>query len=467
MMGVLMLFEFPKPFHPSSQPLMARQSYSHELVTASTFPMAVAMLEAGVIGVLAKKTFHVSELELATIMAAPIFANLTSFMWAMLARGRRKVPIISALQASVLLLLVVISFLPTVKPGPVMLVAVVVLTRCALAGVVTLRSTVWRQNYPATCRAQITGHFTVMVSLIIAIGPLIGFYVQDISPDSFRWLYRVVAVIAAVGVISFSRIRLRGEKQLLAFERQPTAKPQPHGEPGRVYAFEPDAEPRQPHTVWTILREDHNYRWYMVWQFVGGMANLIGNFALIRLIIQLTDGMKYEYATSILITTTIPMAVAMVTVSYWARYLDRVHIARFRTRQALFWIGAQFGTWLASLTGMVGLYALPRVIDGASRGGGMLAWNLGHNDFADRRMVPLYMGIHVTLTGVRGFLAPYLAMILLYCWTSDAVPGLTLPAFSGMGVHVFLVTAVLALISQLGFMRLRTVVERTAEVTDD
>ena len=458
-----MPFESLKNFHPASQPLMARPSYAHELVTASTFPLAVAMLEAGVIGVLAKKTFHVSEFELATIMAAPIFANLTSFLWAMLARGWRKIPIISALQATVLLLLVVISFLPTVSPGPAMLVAAVILTRCALAGMVTLRSTVWRQNYPQAFRARITGRFTVIASLIIAIGPLVGFYIQDLAPDSFRWLYRAVALIAAIGVVSFSRIGLRGEKQLIKYERQAIAKPQPHGGPGRVYAFEPKANHTQRHTVWTVLREDHNYRWYMVWQFVGGMANLIGNFALIRLVIQLTEGHQYQYTQSILLTTTIPMAVAMVTIAWWARYFDKVHIARFRTRQGLFWIAAQFSNWLAGLTGIVGLFALPRIVDGASRGGGMLAWNLGHNDFADRRMVPLYMGIHVTLTGVRGFLAPYLAIVLLYGWTPDAIPGLpagTFPAFHGIGAHVFLVTTLLAFIAEVGFMRLRGVVER-------
>ncbi len=439
---------------------MARQSYVHEIITASTFPMAVAVLEAGVIGVLAKKTFHVSEFELATIMAAPIFANLTSFMWAMLARGRRKIPLIATLQAMVLLLILAISLLPTVRPGPVLLVIAVILTRCLLAGVVTLRSTVWRQNYPQAHRGQITGRFTVIVSLIIATGPLIGFFIQDLAPDSFRWLYRAVALIAAVGIVAFSRIRLRGEKHLLKFERTPTAKPQPHGEPGCVYAFEPDGTEVKRHTAWTILREDHDYRWYMIWQFVGGMGNLIGNFALIRLVIELTDKVRYEYTVSILLTTTIPMAIAMVTVPAWARHLDRVHIARFRTLQGLFWIAAQFGTWLAGITGIVGLLALPQSINGISRGGGMLAWNLGHNDFADRRMVPLYMGIHVTLTGVRGFLAPYLAVVLLYGWTPNAIPGLTVPTFHGIGAHIFLITTALVTIATLGFWHLMRTVER-------
>jgi len=151
----------------------------------------------------------------------------------------------------------------------------------------------------------------------------------------------------------------------------------------------------------------------MIWQFFGGMANLIGNFALIRLVIELTDGMDYEYGISILITTTIPL-----------------------------------------------MFAIPRMIDGVSRGGGMLAWNLGHNDFANRHMVPLYMGIHVTLTGVRGFFAPYLAMIMLYGWKSDAVPGLTLPPFAGIGPHVFLFTTVLALIAEVGFIRLSRDISR-------
>ncbi|MEO2048584.1 MAG: MFS transporter [Pirellulales bacterium] len=451
-----MLSEILASFQPRNQPWMVRSNYAHELVTASTFSIAVAMVESGVIGVLAKKTFHVSELELATIMAAPMFANLTSFIWAMLARGKHKVPFLTMLQVSVLLFLGVISILPTVGYGPALLVAVVILIRCALAGAVTLRSTVWRMNYPKRKRAQITSRFTLVASLIIALGPLVGFVIQDISPNSFRILYRVAALIGLIGVIAFSRIRVRKEKQLLQFERQPTARTKPHGTPDPIEEFESD----QRHSVWTVLRKDHDYRWYLIWQFFGGMANLIGNFALIRLVIELTDGMDYEYGISILITTTIPLLFAMFTISVWARYLDRVHVARFRTRQGLFWIISQLGNWGAAISGLVGLFAIPRMIDGVSRGGGMLAWNLGHNDFANRHMVPLYMGIHVTLTGVRGLFAPYLAMIMLYGWKPDAVPGLTLPPFAGIGPHVFLLTTALAMVAEAGFIRLSRDIKR-------
>ena len=146
----------------------------------------------------------------------------------------------------------------------------------------------------------------------------------------------------------------------------------------------------------------------------------------------------------------------------WSEYYWPTSPARFRPRQGLFWIAGLLSNWLVGLTGIVGLFALPRIVYGASRGGGMLAWNLGHTDLDDRRMVPLYMGIHVTLTGVRGFLAPYLAIVLLYGWTPNTIPGLpsgTLPAFHGIGAHVFLVTTLLPLIAEVGFLRLRTTVE--------
>jgi hypothetical protein len=42
----------------------------------------------------------------------------------------------------------------------------------------------------------------------------------------------------------------------------------------------------------------------------------------------------------------------------------------------------------------------------AAFAGGKLGWNLGHNDFASDDQSTLYMGIHVTLTGVRGLIAP-------------------------------------------------------------
>jgi len=111
-----------------------------------TFPFAVVLVEGGVVGVLAKKAFAIGPMFFAAIMAAPMFANVTSFIWAHLARGRGKVRFINALQLAVLLCVASIALLPTAGIGPVLLTALIILSRCLLAGVVTIRSTVWRMS---------------------------------------------------------------------------------------------------------------------------------------------------------------------------------------------------------------------------------------------------------------------------------------------------------------------------------
>jgi hypothetical protein len=115
------------------------------------------------------------------------------------------------------------------------------------------------------------------------------------------------------------------------------------------------------------------------------------------------------------------------------------------------WIGAMLRP--ATLVGSLIVLALGRATFGVAQGAGNLAWNLGHNDFASRRMVAVYMGAHVMLTGVRGSFAPFLGMALYAGWNAFTLPGLgwQVPGFAGIGVHLFAVSAVMALAASIGF----------------
>ena len=76
--------------------------------------------------------------------------------------------------------------------------------------------------------------------------------------------------------------------------------------------------------------------------------------------------------------------------------------------------------FLDSADGLVGTFIVWAVLCFAARGicfglgmgGGKLAWNLGHLHFAPREEAELYMGIHVSLTGLRGLIAPLTGMLL-------------------------------------------------------
>ncbi len=440
---------------------MTRPSYRRELVTASTFAVAVGAAEGGVVAVLAEKVFDVSDFQFATILAAPMFANLTSWVWAMVSRGRRKIRFIVGLQAAALLAIAAIALLPTGRFGAMGLVALVILARCLLAGIVTLRSAVWRNNYPRHQRARITGKLVTVATLMVATAPLVGYTLLDLNADAFRLLYPVSAAIGVIGVISFSRMRMRGEGELLRYERQPVARPQPHGETGAIYEFNPKETPETRQRFWNVLRGDRHFRAYMIWQFCLGIANMIGEVAIIREIIRMSEGRSGEYGASILLTVTLPMLLAMVTLPWWAKHLDGVHIARFRLLHSPCIMLTQLANLAAAASGLFWLFAIPRTMQGVVRGGGMLAWQLGHHDFADRRMVALYMGIHVTLTGVRGAIAPYLAVVLLD-GVSLSWPGVAVD-LPGIGPWVFLVTAAGAGVAWAGFYALhRSVRNATA-----
>ena len=457
-------------FHPRQQPWMTRQSYSHELRSVMTFPLAMALVEGGVVGVLAKKAFDAPPVLYALIMAAPMFANVSSFGWAHLAHGRPKVRFINALQVALLIVVAAIALLPTVSPGPVLLAVLMIAARCLIAGIVTMRTTVWRMNYPRAIRARLTSQLVLIHMGIVAAAPLAGYFALDLNVNAFRWIYPLGAAIALTGVIAYSRIRLRGEKELLRHENRPARRVGPHGETGPVYENTLDDAPSHRQTVLGVLRGDARFRRYLACQFISGTGMQMSEVAVVFLIAErMTEGLRFEYLTSIALTTAIPMGVAMACMPLFARYLDRVHVAAFRVYQAKWWIATQaitfIGAWLAfqgqawAVMALI-VMALARLLLGVTRGAGALAFNLGHHDFAGRRDATLYMGLNVTLAGVRGVVASLLGMALYLGWRSRALGPVTLPAFDGVGPYLFLLTTVLLFAGLLGFYSLHKQIER-------
>jgi hypothetical protein len=116
---------------------------------------------------------------------------------------------------------------------------------------------------------------------------------------------------------------------------------------------------------------------------------------------------------------------------------------------------------LGTLTGSVFWIGLGRVVFGVARGGGNLAWSLGHNDFAHPERAGLYMGVHATLTGVRGVFAPFVGMLLYLGAAPRELPfGLSLPGVPALGGWMMVLAAGLALCATLGFAKLQRDIER-------
>jgi MFS family permease len=407
------------------------------------------MMEGGFIGVVAAKIFAVHPAVLALISAAPMFGNLSSFLWARLAQGRRKVPYIVALQAIFVAFVACVALAPVSLLGTWILVGSLIAARLVLGGVLTVRSLVWTLNYPREARGRITARLSILTSLTIVVTSLAGSLLLDADASLFRVIYAGGALFAGIGVVAFSGVPLLGEERQLSLERGLRTLRDPRAAPGTERS---EVAPK-PSSPWGVLRHDKVYAEYLGWQFLLGISNMMVEAPLIYL---LSVELGASYTASIGLTLVVPMALSVITIPLWAGYIDRVHISEFRSRHSWFFAASQLFLWLGAVQGSLWLIALARVILGLARGGGSLAWQLGHNDFADQERLGLYMGVHVTLTGLRGAFAPFLGMLLYVGWASRTLPGveLTLPAFEGAGAWVMLAACVLSSGVSLGFLSL-------------
>lgn len=419
----------------------ALHGFRRELAYELCFPVASGLMEGGFIGVVADKIFQVHPSVLALITAAPMFGNLSSFLWARLARGRPKVPLLVSLQVLVLGAVAGIALLPAGPEGTGWLVAIMVVSRLAISGIITLRSLVWTLNYPRIARARVTARLQFLMTLTMTAASVGGGLLLDADPVSFRIFFAGAAIVGSVGVLAFSRVRLLDEEAHLSLENT------------RAPAEASDSVGARRASVWSVLRDDPLYARYQGLQFLLGSSNMMVEAPLIYLV---SRELQASYAVSISLTLAIPLGIAMLTLPFWATYIDRVHIAEFRARHSWLWVVAQFFTWLGALYGSLGLIGVGRVVQGLAWGGGSLAWQLGHNDFAKPGNVGLYMGIHVTLTGLRGALFPFVGVLLYVGWSGVPLPGTgrELPGFAGIGGQLMLLASFLSTLATLGYHRL-------------
>jgi hypothetical protein len=306
-----------------------------------------------------------------------------------------------------------------------------------MAGQVTARSLVWSLNYGRNVRARITGRLTIVNSLAMVIVAMGGGLLMDASPESFRWVFAAAALVGMLGVHAFSRVTVQGETEYLQAEL--------------------DADDTSARGMWQVLRRDKRFSEYQTYQFLAGTSNMMIEAPVIFLV---SNQLGASYTTSIFITLVVPFTVSLITLPFWANFLDQNHVTLFRARQSSLWVMSQLTIFAGAILGSLWVLAIGRLILGIARGGGSLAWTLGHNDFARPTELGAYMGAHVTLTGIRGAFAPFVGILLYLGWETNAL----FPAFKGLGAGVFLVAAGLSALSWVGYRRMKRVLTEELEV---
>ena len=424
---------FARSFHPATLPPLLRRTYGRELVSWAFLPLMLGAIEGGTIGIVVKKAFtgqpgvdpYWLDLATAWALAAPNIANLSSFIWAALAKGRPKVKFIAWLQTAACVLVAAIAFFPRNGWGLIAVCITLGLARTAWTGVITVRAAVWRNNYPTASRAAIAGKLATVQSLFLAAAGFTVGKAMDWSPDNYHLLFPALALFGFVGNLIYRTVRLRRARQLQRAEHDGRKKDTGFNPMGMV----------------DLLRADPLYARFMWWMSVFGFGNLM---LAAPMTFVSTDELKLDYTAGIMINAIVPLLIMPLAIPLWARLMSRTHIIQFRSIHGWSFVLASVAVTLASYLHSIQLLYLGSALLGVGYAGGTLAWNLGHQDFASAERDAEYMAVHVTLNGIRGIFAP-LAAWGLHQWLAPL----------GDAPLVLVVCTVINTIGVLGFMSMR------------
>lgn len=418
---------------------MLRRNYARELTAWAFLPLMLAGIQAGTMGVVLKKGFegveglgeNTIDYAVGAIAASAAIGNLSSGLWSSLATGRRKVPFLTGLMIATTCCVVLMTFIPWTAFGAWMLVSLVVLGWIFWSGVVTIRTTVWRANYPDADRATVAGRIATVQVLVMALAGLLIGYALDRSMESIRLVFPLLAVFGVVGAMVYSRVRLRGQSRLARAERTGSAS---------------ERASMNPLMILRVLGEDRRYAGYMACMMVFGFGNLmIGPTVTIIL----EDEFQTDYLVAILITTVIPLAIMPFAIPIWARLLGRMHVISFRAVHSWAFVTASLLFLIAVEFRLLPLLFVAAATLGIGFAGGMLAWNLGHQSFAPPHRDTQYMSVHVMLTGIRGLIAPFIGVLIYTSFAQAGHPGLTFAVSLGLNI-----------LGALGFLLLRRQLRR-------
>jgi hypothetical protein len=407
--------------------------YRRELAPWALSGFSLGMVEGATAAVLVKKGFsdlaprELLNLAVAFVSGAPALSNMTSFVWANLAHGRERIRLLVVLMAAFAVLVGAIGLWPRAGSGLAVTVLSVIAARVIWAGVLTARSAVWSANYPRQVLARITGRIVTATALGMACAAALAGIVLQTRPELARALYGLAGLFGLIAAWLYRRTRVRQAFRLRQAEGA-------QGAMDEVFSFR---------VMRQILREDPSYRRFLTCLAFYGAGNLM---IAAQLVVILSDQMHLSPALQVALLTIVPLLCVPVFTPLWARLFDAGHVIEFRARQCWVLIGAMCVVTAAVFSGVLTLLWMAALLFGIATAGANLGWNLGHNDFASLGKVQQYMGVNVTLTGMRGLVAPPLG-VLAYSALERIAPG--------TGRYALALPIAMTLIGAIGFNRMK------------
>ena len=391
-------------------PVVSRYTYRYHIraeILNSLFMGIFGLNEA-----VARKGLGANDAEIIILTTGATAFMVTAFVWGSLMEGRPKMGFFLAaaiIGRAVLLLAAVLS-------GSVWFVVLCCCVFLADPIFIPAQQSVLQSNYDPAWRGRMLGRVTLVTRGFFILAALGAGYALDHDHRLYRLLFPLAGVIGFLGYLQFALIRVRRSS------REAAARLPSFLETARMFR--------------TILRGNRDFdrfeRNFLVYG-VGFFLILPANVFL------LVDHLRMAYS-EISLARLVLFQVTFALLSPLAGTLfDRLRAARVASVSfavlALYPLCLYFAYSLHSAA----LAYVGFAVFGAGMAGVNTAWSLGALQFAGKQDASVFMGVHLTVVGVRGLFAP--------------VIGYAVNVFFGLGA-VYLAAAALFILGALLMRRL-------------
>lgn len=261
------------------------------------------------------------------------------------------------------------------------------------------QNSIYQKNLEPGHRSKIYG-YTISLGMLVAIGFtfLAGRWL-DINENAFRWILAITAGAGFIASLLLSLIKIRQPQQ--DNNVQPLLWRDVVRDPVRRSL--------------SLLKENKPFACFERSFSIYGMG-----FIMIQpvLPIFLVDMLKLSYTGNFIAKGIISQIPLLLLSPYLGKWHDRLHpfrfIGVFFSILALFplMIILSYLTLKWHLLSVILVY-LAYVLFGLAMAGINIAWNMGSIFFAGSEDASMYQSVHVTMTGIRGVIAPLLGLLLL------------------------------------------------------
>ena len=197
-------------FDVKSIPFMARRNYFYEFRNMICWSALAGTIEGQFPGVIVAKSFDGGEWAVAIASTSFIAAMTSSLLWGMLCLGRPKLRLLTWFCAGTALVAGALGAVPQNSKFVWWFVLQVAAAQVLLAGVITVRSAVWKVNYPRSDRGRITARLQAARIVTSFVTVLIAGALCEYDPSLYRFIFPAIAVAGLFSITIVSKLHLRG-----------------------------------------------------------------------------------------------------------------------------------------------------------------------------------------------------------------------------------------------------------------